>query len=449
MRILGAGLTLGVAFLIRIDVGFFLSVILTGLLAAYPVWNPDRIRRTHRFLVAIAGLVLVAAAFLATHAPFYRDSLRRGYSEAFVEQYRAWPNMISNFGMGILRGAASMLPAKDRNPRAALSNGAPIPRGAATALPNKQPQPASSLKITRGAQERMSISSPKIRDKIMALNLYLPIAVSLLLTLGASAVWIVSLISGNREAGATSLGCLTALGCALCLFPQYFFWQPNMVHLSEFMVPMTVAIVLSCLAAAGLVASGGLVRIAAAAYLALAATSLVLYDVNACQSGGGGGIAVSQHKRFPFHALNGTDVVMNAEEFELNSAMRDLIAAVSDQGEFVICYPYQPEINFYTDRPSYERNVYADNDIPGDKFHAGFLANEAKYHPVVFVLDNWDINGTEESRFYNWAWQSYRHLTRNYLLAYKRGDFEVYVRPDRADRIPVKFRTGGQPSPTP
>jgi len=233
----------------------------------------------------------------------------------------------------------------------------------------------------------------------MALNLYLPIAVALFLTIGAAAVWIVSLVSGNRGAGAASLGCLTALGCALCLFPQYFFWQPNMVHLSEFMVPMTVAIVLSCIGAAGLLRRPGAVGIAAAAYLALAGISLVLYDVNACQSGGGGGIAVSQHKRFPFHALNGTDVIMNAEEFELNSSLRDLIAAVSDPGEFVICYPYQPEINFYTDRPSYERNVYADNDIAGDKFFDALLVNEARNRPVVFVINNWDINGTGESRF--------------------------------------------------
>ena len=439
--ILGAGLTLGLAFLIRIDLGFFLSFILIGLLAAYPVWNPDRLRGWRRLLVPAVGLPLVAAALLATHAPVCHDALRRGYYAEFIGQYRAWPNMISNFGMGILRGAASMLPSASKNPPAIRAGNPAAKPPAVATLPQRQPPPASSLKITHGAQERMSIFSPNIRDKIMALNLYLPIVVSLFLALGASAVWIVSLIAGNRETGATALGCLTALGCALCLFPQYFFWQPNMVHLSEFMVPMTVAIMLSCIAAVGLAARGGLIRVAAAAYLALAATSLVLYEVNACQSGGGGGIAVSQHKRFPFHALNGTDVIMNAEEFDLNSSIRDLIAAVSDPGEFVICYPYQPEINFYTDRPSYERNVYVDNDIPGDKFHSEFLANEAKHHPVVFVLDNWDINGTEESRFYNWAWQSYRHLTRNYLLGYKHGDFEVYVRPDRAVRIPERFRT--------
>jgi hypothetical protein len=449
LRILGAGLTLGMAFLVRIDVGYFLSFILLGLLAVYPVWNPDRIRARQRLLVAVGGLLLVATALLATHAPFYRESVHRGYSSEFIEQYRSWPRMISIFGMDMVRGAASLLPSNATPRPAAPSDKAPMNRTATTSLPPQQYPGAASLKITHGAQERISIRSPKIRDKIMALNLYLPIVVAFFLTLGASAVWIASLISGSREAGATSLESLTALGCSLCLFPQYFFWQPNMVHLSEFMVPMTIATMLSCIAAAGLVARGGIVRLAAAAYLALAATALVLYYVNACQSGGAGGIAVSQHKRFPFHASNGTDVVMNEEEFELNSALRDLINAVSDPGEFVICYPYQPEVNFYTDRPSYEKNVYADNDIPGDKFHANLLANEAKNHPAVFVLDNWDINGTEESRFYNWAWKSYRHLSRNYLLAYRHGDFEVYVRPDRADRIPERFRSMAKTSPTP
>lgn len=428
LRISGAGLALGIAFLIRIDVGFFLSFLLLGLLAAYPVWNPDRCSELRRLIVTAGGLVLVVAAILAIHVPFYLDSVRRGYAAEFLEQYRIWPRMILNYGMGILSDAASVLPVHVKNPPPAADANASV----------RPPAPAS-FKITHGAQERTSIRSSKIRDKILALNLYLPIAVAFFLSLGASAGWVASLISGNRKAGATSLGCLTALGGALCLFSQYFFWQPNMVHLSEFMVPMTVAIMLSSFAAAGLANSGGVVRIASVAYLALAVITLVLYEVNAIQSCGGGGIAVSRHKHFHFHALNGTDVLMNAEELELNSALRDLITAVSDPGEFVVCYPYQPEVNFYTDRPSYEANVYADNDIAGDRFHTALLANEAKHHPVAFVLDNWDINGTEESRFYNWAWKSYQYLTRNYLLGYKNGDFEVYVRTDRADRIPGRL----------
>jgi hypothetical protein len=448
-----AGITLGIAYLIRIDVGYFLTFIMLGLILLHPFGNPDNLRPSRRILVPLAGLILAGAGFFLTHLPVYRDAVNRGFDREFVGQYRQWPEMIASYGSRMIEGTSLMLRESFLKPNAKATS-APVATQAAApslaATPSAEvvtppaatpPPPEKSLKITHGAQERISITSPKPRDKIMALNLYLPIPLSVMLLCGALTGWITAIRRGNRAAGVRALSSLTALGCALVLFPQYFFWQPNMVHLSEFMVPMTVALILSCF---GVVESWNdrarVWRLFAGVYLLVALTALILYYINGCQSGGGGGIAVSQHKKFPFHAANGADVIMNGEEFEVNSAMRDLIAAVTDPGDFVICYPYHPEINFYTDRPSYEHNVYADNDIPGDKFYRALLANGERHHPAVFVINNWDINSTEESRFYNWAWEAYRHLTQHYLLGYKHGDFEVYVRPDRAERIPSRFR---------
>lgn len=462
-----SGVSLGIAYLIRVDVGFFLSFILLGLFLLYPIGDPDGLRPGRRLLVTLAGFLLASSALFLTHLPIYRDAQQRGFGPEFAGQYRQWPNIIRDNGSRMLSGVWTMI--HDALPRAA-SKPAPavpaVPSPAATTAPttsqaivsasgatnpsaNAAPPAGKELKITHGAQQRIPITSPKIRDKIMSLNLYLPIPVSLLLLVIASVAWLLATGYGDRAGAAKALSSLTALGCALTLFPQYFFWQPNMVHLSEFMVPMTITLVISSLLAADILRHPGLRRIPAAIYLLIALASLVLYFVNGCQSGGGGGIAVSQHKHFRFHAANGTDVIMNSDEFELNSSIRDIVSSVSSPGEFVICYPYQPEINFYTDRPSYERNVYADNDIPGDGFYRDLLVNEAAHHPVVFVLDNWDINGTSESRFYNWAWKAYRHITENYRLAYRHGDFEVYVRPDRVDRIPEKFREPATSSPTP
>lgn len=443
-----AGITLGIAYLIRIDVGYFLSFILLGLLAVYPFGDPDQIPPVRRLLVSLSGLILVVSGLFLTHLPVYRDAVQRGFGPQFIGQYRQWPDMISLYGARMIDAAASSIRNSLERPLQPLTDAGAIPSGAATpgrpqspAIQAKSvPPPEKTLKITNGAHQRISISSPKARDKIMALNLYLPIPLSLVLAAGGVIGWILALGCGDRPRAALWLSCLTALGCSLVLFPQYFFWQPNMVHLSEFMVPMTVTIILSSVVTAAIWRCGGWRRILAGACLLLAALTLVLYYVNACQSGGSGGIAVSQHKTFPFRAANGVTVMMNRQEFEENSSMRDLIAAVSEPGEFVICYPYYPEINFYTDRPSYERNVYADNDIPGDRFHRELLANVGRHHPVAFVINNWDINGTEESRFCNWAWESYLFLTRNYTLGYKHGDFEVYVRPDRADRMPARFR---------
>lgn len=452
-----AGVTLGIAYLVRIDVGYFLSFILLGLLAAYPFGDPDHLPLPRRVLVALLGLLLAASGLLLTHLPVYRDAVNRGFGPEFTGQYRQWPAMIGSFSARMIEAATSSIRASLERPgqpaavEASPSRAAtPAGKLASPVETRSAPPPLEkTLKITHGAQQRISISSPKARDKIMALNLYLPIPLSLMLAAGGMIGWLLALGCGDRRGASSWLSGLTALGCSLVLFPQYFFWQPNMVHLSEFMVPMTVTILLSSLLAAETWRCGGWRRIPAGIYLALALISLLLYYVNACQSGGSGGIAVSQHKSLRFRAANGVTVIMNPREFRENSAIRDLVAAVSDPGEFVICYPYYPEINFYTDRPSYERNVYADNDIPGDKFHRELLANVGRHHPVVFVINNWDINGTEDSRFCNWAWESYRYLTQNYTLGYKHGDFEVYVRPDRAARIPKKFRLEEKSGPTP
>ncbi len=449
------GITLGIAYLIRIDVGYFLTFIMLGLILLHPIVNPDNLVPSQRILVTLTGVALAAAGFFLTHLPVYRDAVNRGFDREFVGQYRQWPEMISSYGSRMIEGTSVML--RESLPKGKLQ---PVPAPIAeqpvapSSIPIVPPPPATSpppeksLKITHGAQERISITSPNPRDKIMALNLYLPIPLSVMLLCGALTGWIAAIKRENRAAGVRALSSLTALGCALVLFPQYFFWQPNMVHLSEFMVPMTVALILSCVMVVDSWNNGGRARrLFGGVYLVLALAALILYYINGCQSGGGGGIAVSQHKKFPFHAANGADVLMNSEEFEVNSSMRDLIVAVTDPGDFVICYPYHPEINFYTDRPSYEHNVYADNDIPGDKFYRTLLANSERYHPAVFVINNWDINSTEESRFYNWAWESYRHLTEHYLLGYKHGDFEVYVRPDRAERIPAQFKESNNAPP--
>jgi hypothetical protein len=455
-----SGVTLGIACLVRVDVGYFLSFILLGLIVIFPWAGHLSLGIRRGILMAVAGLILGFAGFFLTHLPVYLDAQQRGFATQFAEQYLQWPRFISCYARITWKAASEL--AADRftewtrkpAPQPAAAVAAPLPVQAGTKVAGRaanSPAPAiKSIKITKGAQERRSITDAEARDKMMALNLYLPIPISLMLFMGALAGWLRAMKRSDEAAARTAWTLMTSLGCALVLFPQYFFWQPNMVHLSEFMVPMTLVIIMSCLVAAESwqrVRTVG--RFFLALYLVTASVALVLYYVNACQSGGSGGIAVSQHKSVEFRGLNGVRVKMTPGEFQDADAICRTITAVSSPGEYVICYPYHPEINFMTDRPSYEYNLYADNDIPGDRFHREMMKNIGKFHPVVFVINIWDINGTEESRFYNWAAESYLYLLSNYRLAYKHGNFEVYVRPDRADRIPGKLRADEKTGPTP
>jgi hypothetical protein len=205
------------------------------------------------------------------------------------------------------------------------------------------------------------------------------------------------------------------------------------------MVPMTLTILLACAAVFSFWQSArNFLRIFLGALLFLASLTLVLYEINACQSQSSGGIAVSQHKNRDFHAANGVHVKLSPAEWEEASAFYRIITAVSAPGEYLICYPYNPEINFMTDRPSYEYNFYIDNAmIPSERFHQETLQKIATYHPVVFVITNWAINNTEYSQFKNWAASTYASIAESYTLAYRHGNVEIFVRPDRAAAIPA------------
>ena len=274
---------------------------------------------------------------------------------------------------------------------------------------------------------------------MLAINLYLPPLLAPLLALGALSGWLLGLRRRDEELRARSLLLLTALGGSLTLFPQYFFWRPDMVHLSEFMVSMTLTLVIVCtLALLAWKNCGILTRLFLGACLFLSALTLLFYYINACQSQSSGGIAVSLNKRFEFQAANGVRVKLTRLELQDASAIYQIITATTTPGDFVICYPYNPEINFMTDRPSYEYNFYIDNAmISADRFYQETVEKIQQHRPAAFVITDWPINNTEESKFSNWAAATYGYIKANYQLAYKDGNVELFVRPDLASRIPA------------
>lgn len=423
----GCGVMLGMAYLIRIDVGVFLSLVLLGLILLFPLfpWSDHALRK--RVLIALAGSALALLGVFATHLPVYLDATQRGFSSEFIGQYRQWPDMIRVQGTRMI-GIASQLvsSAVHRSTASASSSLA----ASATVAPN-------AAKITHEALERRSFFSGDMRDRMLALNLYLPVLIALLLGGGGLVGLMRGVFYRDEAAGRRALVTLTCLGCSLALFPQYFFWRPDMVHLSEFMVPMTVTMVVAALLLAeSWKTAQRFSRAVMAFLLALLGVTLVLYYINACQSQSSGGIATVQNKSVEFQASNGVRVKLTPGEFKDASAINGIISAVSEPSEYVICYPYNPEVNFMTDRPSYEHNLYADNGIPPERFHSEAVAKIKKYHPVVFVVTDWEVNNTKESRFSDWAAATYGYIVSNYVRAYRNGNVEVFVRADRACRLP-------------
>jgi hypothetical protein len=95
----GAGAVLGLTYLMRIDLGTFFTLITAGLIALYPFGLRETFAR--RLRLASVGAICTVVMFCATHAPFYLDAVKRGYSAAFVNQYTSW--------IGMVRGASSVI----------------------------------------------------------------------------------------------------------------------------------------------------------------------------------------------------------------------------------------------------------------------------------------------------------------------------------------------------
>lgn len=419
---LAAGAGLGFTFLFRIDLGIFCTLIFLGLALLYPFGERGRfLRRGRMALAGAAGGLLLG---WAVHIPFWHDAKARGYDREFLEQYTGW--------LGMIRAEFSQQVAD------LAENDAPPP-----ALDPAPPSPAVSQKPNadswedRGALVRPPVSdmihSAKWTGKAFAISTYFPLAISAIAIIAGGIALIVALVRQDGEAKERLLYPLTVLGCALALLPQFLFFRPDTPHLSEMMVPFLSALALLVWAAARRVreSKSPLLRIAAGIFAVLCAATGAIYFSHAFPKESSGSIAAKKRVSHEFRALNGVSVIVRDRDAAWLSGLRDAILKHSSPGEYVLCLPYSPTINFMTDRPSPLHNLYVDNTVGEKTFRGYFLDLVAKSSPAVIVVNQRKINGTEISRFQNWAPLTYGWIGENYVFAGRYHDNEVFVRRDK------------------
>ncbi len=418
--ITATGFGLSLTFLIRIDLGFFLSIIFLGLALLFPWISLEKGKKTsltRRFLLSIAALSLGILGFLTLHLPVYLYAEHRGFATPFAAQYQQWPHMIITQAGELFQKLHFSFP--HRSVSIAQS---PSLRS----VPSNSTTP--SLVPTKTTLLRRSLFSSDLRERIMALNLYLPIATSFLLLLVATGLFLQGKNPISSRQRAFQL--VTALGCSLTLFPQYFFWRPDMVHLSEFMVPMMAIIIIAIIfVLEAWLISKTFFKIVLFLFLFFGNSTLLLYLINGCQSQSTGGIAISEGRTQEFSGENGVHVKLKPNEWEEASAIYQSILGHSKPGEYVVCFPYNPEINFMTNRPSYRYDFYCDDMTASKDFDELAIREIETFRPATIVITNWPINGTEHSRFSNWAAPTYNYIKSHYILDYSKGIIQVFVRP--------------------
>ena len=433
---IAAGVSISLAWMIRIDLGFF-QTILFLLTAILYLLKPERGfggRLAHSSL----ALMILIGSFLAIHGPAYSDALRRGFGKQLADQYWIWPSMIKGGAQQVMAQCSKVFyPAPAHEP-------VPAPHSSADgqALPTSpsataSPTAGSETSATSASYSDTSLKRPplsdilharKFKDRIFALLIYLPIPVSLLFTAWGFLLVLRSWISRNVAHWLSGAVLLVSTGSALVLFPQYFFWRPDMVHLAEFMVPFMVALVIGIFLAVSTWRNSPWWKCLLLAVVMMpAGLDLGLYAIKGWQTDGAGSIAASRKRHLEFTALNGVHVKLNPLELGRNTMLRDTILSHSKPGDYVVCYPYFPMVNFMTDRPSYEYNLYADNALPPDQFFVQAKANIERHHPAVIVIGTGKVNDTESSRFPNWASQTYAYIKEHCTLVASDTELEIYT----------------------
>jgi hypothetical protein len=420
----GAGAVLGLTYLMRIDLGAFFTLMSVGLIALFPLGLRQAFARRSR--LAATGAILMVVMLCATHAPFYFDAVKRGYANAFVAQYTDW--------FGMVRYLASREFAKPAAPPPAPTPATEARLVTTESTPAPTPKARNRDVDTDGYLQKRSLAdvvqAQTLSDRAFALATYLPILVALLIIIPAAILFIGALARGDFALRTQALALLVTTGSALTLFPQYFFFRPDTPHLSEFMAPFLVAIACALWLASRWRNKNPLAKIYWILITTICLVDVALYFFHAFPKESSGSVAARKKRKFELVAENGVHVWLKQKERDEVAEICRVIMTYTKPTDYIVCYPYAPTINFMTKRPSYEYNLYVDNAHNVSSFFQETLAEVEKYRPAAILIDNRALNQTEDSRFYNWAANTYEWIKTNYAYAGTFRRQEIYLRPD-------------------
>ncbi|MBT4738812.1 MAG: hypothetical protein HOH20_03290 [Rhodospirillaceae bacterium] len=364
-----AGAALSLSFQIRPDFGYIWTVPLTLLLLAATFKSSSTHRTWELFGAAIA-------AFFIVQAPLLVSAMNGGYAGLVLQQYMSYPATMVDYALSGVRALIS-------------GNVA-------------QPDSAGSTSLQRPGLT--AIGSANTARSSLAILIYLPV-----IAIGGFVAVNILLIAKRWRAGRFDVVAqsLVALFAAAAAFPHYFFYRPDLSHVANFMpgyVILAAAIILQLYQTRQATAIPWQ-RWATLTGLSAAFIHLTFFLWVGLQTPGTGSIAVANGRAEPFEAGNGIDVTVSTAEKARLEIVRNAVLQNSEPKDRIVCVPYCPGFAFMSERRMLFKNFYVDDSMlvldPNWIPDAIELTRDVR-PPVVVVLD-WAINGTEISRFKNWA----------------------------------------------
>lgn len=340
-----AGAAVALTFQIRPDFGFIFSGSLA--VAALLLFWPDRRPSGPQVMAGIA------AGFSAVTFPAAGFAFAGGYEAILARQYLDYPKLL----VGLLVNGLATSP---------------------------------SLSLLA----RPNLTAPGFAALVyLPLGIFAAIGVDLLLTLKETL---------KRDAGAVSQ-MVVALAAGIAAFPHYFLYRPDLSHIANFMpgFVLMAGVFLGRLQRNGVAAQ----RLTGLTGAGLVCLYLLLYLVIGLPSPATGGIGIAAGRTVPFAADNGVNVRVTPDEAAQLTFLRDAVVANTRPGDAIVCVPYCPGVAFMTGRRMLLHNFYVDDTFQQlrPQWLATAIAETLAARPPVVIVQDWAINGTEQSRFANWA----------------------------------------------
>lgn len=417
-KALVAGFVLGISFLIRIDIAFLFAAIWVLLFVVRGVFGT--VPFAARAVNAVAGLALLSIAAAIPHGPVWLDAKKRGFERPFAAQYLEKWRMLE-------RPVTRLLFPPPPRPRAGVHS--QIPRRAALNAPAEETPVADKKTLQRATLKNLTKVGQNSGPAFVFLC-YAPLLAVVVFVPWGIFAWASGLRRRDGELERRGLAVLVLIGGSLSTFPQFFFFRPDIPHLSEFMPGFLTA----SAAAAGLLWTGVTSwRNWRTVFTAFLVAIVAVYLVRVLPDRWAGTYTIRSKRTKLFTAENGVNVYVSSRELNgLTAIQKFLREHAPNPRDYVVCYPYSPGINLLANRPTYERNVYVDNATRTTRWDAEAIARFEKFRPAVIVLSDWNINGTEASRFSVWATKTKTWIQSNYTHqgTYIAGSdaFEIYTR---------------------
>lgn len=392
------GAYLGVAYLIRSDVPAvytFIFLLYQGLLALQALMRGEPILETLQVLFArIAGVAFVAAIVAL---PFAIEAKTQGYWEEFLHQYTMFAEQL----VGKIQQRFFL----------ETSDGVSV---AGSLLPRP------SL---------LSFFHVGWVNKGLIFLTYAPIVMLLVVVIFMVADFFARQSKNRvRDFISERIYLLMILLGAISSFPQFFVWRPDIWHLAGFLPGFLVLIAYFLFILSRNTSQNKNIEVIRhwsslflAAFYSTYIMVFFIYNPD--------GPKLFQQDIVQLKMDKGVDLYLPRQHFQLVEHLTSMVKEESKPGEFVLCFPYCPGFNFLADRPTFQKYLYVDDSflILRPEWMDDMGGKIVSMKPKIIIIDDWDINQTEISRFRNWAKPLYDQITKSYERKANFEGYEVFV----------------------